>query len=763
MIELGVSPIWSWPVTFGVIVVAVAMTWWTYRRRIGSLSPAAKWSILTCRFLALLLVLLALLRPEFRFRDRSDDVVTVHVLIDESRSMTIADTAGRLPRRERALAVVKEQLPAFRSISEQVEVKFYDFAAQLTLLDADDGQWSSDAMGEESAIGRVLSRIAEGGASDRSAAVLVLSDGAERTPNVDPAEDVRGVARRLGLSGVPIYTVGFGSDGATGGGTELAVEEFQIDPVVFEKKIVPVNGVVRIIGGAGREFSVRLLVEDRTGKTLGESGPMNPVAGGGGANPVTTVKPVSNSERIPVELSFIPDRNGEIKVGLEIEAVDGEVRTQNNRRETIVTVKQGGIRVAYFDRLRPEQKFLRLINTSDKIQLDFVPVLPGGTASSIDVKYFEPGLYDAYIIGDVPASAFGSDRTARLIRCLRDGSGLMMLGGYQNFATGGYGRSALAQYLPVRLNDRPIPTGQPVPAERHIGEAVAMVPTSIGDRRYVMQLVSGADNAEAWAELPRLEGANRLVAANPLVEIWAESEKGVPLLMASEVGGSRVLAFAGDTTFLWVLGGLGEKHQRFWRQVILWLARKEAETDQPVFVRLDRRNVLPDGTIELEYGVQDETAETLADADIKATILIPDGQSAAVSADSVNVDGVRRSTFDGTGQPGDYWAKVSASRGGRFLGLDAFARFIVDQRDLELDEPAANLTLLREISDLSGGAFLAPEELGQLLARWNRSPPGEELLERTRRQTLWDHPLVLAAFIALMTAEWIVRKRSGLA
>src|SRR5690606_23816847 len=81
------------------------------------------------------------------------------------------------------------------------------------------------------------------------------------------------------------------------------------------------------------------------------------------------------SEVIPVELSYLPDRPGEFKIALEVVPLESELKPGNNRLETIITVRQGGIRIAYFDRAtRPEQKFLRDVNRSDKIQLDFQPI-----------------------------------------------------------------------------------------------------------------------------------------------------------------------------------------------------------------------------------------------------------------------------------------------------------------------------------------------------------------------------------------------------
>ena len=46
------------------------------------------------------------------------------------------------------------------------------------------------------------------------------------------------------------------------------------------------------------------------------------------------------------------------------------------------------------------------------------------------------------------------------------------------------------------------------------------------------------------------------------------------------------MAFAADSTWLWYLGGQHEAHQRFWQQVVLWLAHKDTQGDEAVWAKL---------------------------------------------------------------------------------------------------------------------------------------------------------------------------------
>ena len=120
------------------------------------------------------------------------------------------------------------------------------------------------------------------------------------------------------------------------------------------------------------------------------------------------------------------------------------------------------------------------------------------------------------------------------------------------------------------------------------------------------------------------------------------------------------------------------------------------------------------------------------------------------------------SDFDKTLEPGDYWARVKASRGGEILGGVSVTRFHVNARDPELDDPTADYSLLREISHASGGEFLTPDQLLERLKRWaNEGLPGLALT-RQDRLSLWDNWFILLLLVALMTAEWAIRKKRGL-
>jgi hypothetical protein len=141
-------------------------------------------------------------------------------------------------------------------------------------------------------------------------------------------------------------------------------------------------------------------------------------------------------------------------------------------------------------------------------------------------------------------------------------------------------------------------------------------------------------------------------------------------------------------------------------------------------------------------------------------VTTPDGQKQPILPQQMADETM--GTFQATQKPGDYWVRVSAGKDGRPLGPDAVTRFIVDERDLELDNPAADRALLDEISTLTGGYSMPPEQLGSFLNRMLEEGFAHLDVTQVTRLSLWDNWYFLATFVALMSVEWLLRKIRGL-
>ncbi len=747
--SLSFEPVWSWTLTIVACAAMLAATGLAYPRRIQHLPAGWRRALIVLRLTIILLLCAMLLRPALVMESTDKSEAILYVLADASRSMQTTDIPGGGSRREALLKTLTDADPSLKTIAEKAEIRLRDFSDLPKVVETP----GPAADGSVTAIGKTLEATSEEMGRSRVPAIILLGDGRQAASgalDVDPVS----IAKQFGRAQRAIYSVGFGSTEASNAGIDLALEELDVSREVFQGNVLPIRVRLKAVGAQGQNVKVRVLLENRTGKVDGQSGEMEAVPLSEESKSLVSLVPQNASEDQLIRLQIAPNQAGDLKLAVEAEPLPGEVRKANNRVETMIRIRRGGIRVAYFDIPRPEQKWIRKVNDSTRIQMDFYPIRSGTflNRNEIPARFFEPGNYDGYIIGDVPATAFTADQLAKLAQCVARGSGLMMTGGHQNFGQGGYAQSALASLFPIELP----------PENQQLTDPQKMLPSRDGLSHYVLQITSADQNRTRWEALPPLTGANLLRPRDrSLAQILATSEQGYPLLIAHNVGIARVMVFAGDTTWQWVMKGFAEEHSRFWRQTILWLTRKETDDEQTVWITATPRDLSPGQPTELSFGARDaQSGQPIAEAQYEVTVTNPKGelQPVAVRAGV----GMSLATYDKTLESGDYWARVRATVNGQAIAGIAVTRFHVNARDPELDDSTADYSQLREISHSSGGEFLTPEQLLEKLKNWAENGlPG---LSLTRREqiTLWDNWFSLLLIVSLLTIEWAMRKKRGL-
>jgi hypothetical protein len=251
-------------------------------------------------------------------------------------------------------------------------------------------------------------------------------------------------------------------------------------------------------------------------------------------------------------------------------------------------------------------------------------------------------------------------------------------------------------------------------------------------------------------------------------------------LVAHQYGDGRVMAFAGDSTWHWWMRGFESAHKRFWRQIILWLAKKDQAEEGAVWVKLSERRLAPSQRVEFTVGAQDPTGEPLKDAEFKAEIVLPDGSRHPLTL--THQDGQVTGTFRDTQAPGDYAVEVTASKKGSelflpnkkpnssvsdknssdpFLFGTARARFLVFQQDLELDNASADSATMESLAAMTGGQSLAPEQLPDLIRRLTQQTSALEIQQETKK-TFWDTWPFFLMIVCLLSLDWYLRKRWGM-
>lgn len=751
---------WSFVAVVAAALAAVLLLVGPDRSRISS---RQRMTLVLLRVAAFLAVIGCMLRPTLVGSEKSRQEELLVVLADASESMTVADEPGGQTRWER----LRESLTAAEGEAGEmladghhaIRVWRFDRGVDAVEVSAGSpfplGAWEKRAGSGETALGSALDDAVRATAGTTLAGVLLLSDGAQHAyaPRDMPPQLV---ARRLGDSGVPLWTVLYGQQRSGLQGRDAAVEFLGVREEVFVKTSVEVTGRVRLSGLADREVPVLLLAED-------EEGTMREVAR-------MMVRGTAEATEETVRLRWTPQAVGERKLVMRIEPLDNETVVTNNELSTFVNVIDGGLRVVYLEgALRVEQRFLRrVLLASPDMQVDFewIDASQRGRWPA-DLGGLVSGDVDVFLIGDLDATAISKDDAEQIRERVEAGAGIGLLGGIHAFEAGGWSETPLSKLLPF-MPDRLARQAfdEPVRRDLHLSGPLRMLPARRAGRMAIMQLADPSAGPEAnraaWQALPPLDGASRLGRLAPQATVLAETEKREPLLVARNYGAGRVAAFAGDSSWRWVMQGAGDEHRRFWRQFVFWLAGRDELTRESLWVRPLRRRVAPGVSLEFSTGMTRGDGEPIDDVTITAESVDPDGRRRPLrlfpEGDALAGD------VSGFSLPGDWKIAVTAARDGEVVATRE-ARFTVYRQDLELANPVANALLMRQLAEETGQRPRSPEEIGEILAEIKARPAVYDI----RQQWSWDFSDPTAAWpmllltVGLMATEWFFRKRWGLA
>jgi len=812
-----VNPLSFQPVVSPLFVMAVAvglvLFLWVAPSRAG-LPPRRRHGLIAVRLVIFLLLIVVMMRPTLVVTEVKRHSASLLLLLDHSRSMLVEDSFGGKSRWDGLGTLVRSSEAQLRQLADVLDVKTYLFDADprairlfpdaenrsqdqtgsvpqsnkgahdqpvrpgspekprtepgvgtaakhdrlrgnLGAVSKRDGfDFRSPPTGQQTAIGWAIEDVLRREAGERLAGMVLLTDGAQRAyaPRDTPPQLA---ARRLVELGCPLYTVALGQSRGLGQVRDLALKDLISSQTVYVKNRLAVRATLRVDGFAGKRVRVELLYETAPGK--------NEVVA------TQQYKASTDGQLLPVELSYVPQEAGEHKLTLKAVPQEGELVTTNNELSTFVTILKGGIHVLYLEgKLRREQKFLRAaLDSSPNIKLDFWIDRGKPHAGPADLgDRIRAGEYDVFIVGDLDATALTNTTWQLIAKRVDAGMGLMMLGGFHSFGPGGYGATPIGSLLPVVIGrlDRQ-PREGPIRKDLHLVGPLNMRPARpLGLSSPILQLSADPHrNGRLWSELPPLLGANRFRGVKPGAVVLAETAdaRRAPLLVAGMPGPGRVLAFAADSTWRWPMRGFGQAHKRFWRQAVLWLARKDVSSENRVWIELQPRRYRPGSRITLAVGAGNQSGEAMAGVQFEAHVRRPDGTRRTIRLSRHGAQ--TRGTLLDTTATGDYTVTVTASKQGATIGSTA-ARFLVFAQDLELDNPAADPGLLANLARMTadfGGEAVTPEEFSALLSRIAATPPQLDT-ETYVQHNLWDTWTMFSLLVTLLSSEWYLRKRWGL-
>ncbi len=734
-----VLPWWGYLLVFGS---ALVLAWLAYARVPIALSRGMRGLLSALRAVTLVLLIAILLRPVVLVPPAAANNSLLPVLVDVSRSMRLADDDGP-SRLDQARAIVRD-LQA--KLANEYAIELLTFGEALAPGDVE----TLAATARRSDLSGALADLSDRHRRDRVTGIVVLSDGGDTSPQEGAA------TARIGDA--PVLAVGVGrAEGAR------------------DREVLNLTAGEPLLAGASVDLSVSA---SSTG--FGTDPVELRISANGRPLEVRRVTPPSDGAPIHEVFTVSPPADVATVYAIEIPVADGELAAENNRRSVLVPAQTGRRKILMVEGAPGyEHTFLKRALAQDPgLDIDAV-VRKGQNDDGRDTFYVQaaPGrvaalaggypstrgelfVYDAVIFGNIEADFFTRDQLALTAAFVAErGGGLLVLGA-RSFDRQGLSGTPLEEVLPIDLTDRRATVALASnPLEPAAANAPALTPD--GALHPATRLALSIDESrKRWAELPALAAVAPVGGPRPGAQVLVVAPSGggapQPLIAAQRYGQGRSLVFAGEASWRWRMmrpaTDLG--YETIWRQLARWITAGAAA---PVAIA-PLTPTVPGVTERIALTVRDAAFAPVANAEVSLAVTAPNGEARLLTPALSSPRDGRYAVAARFDEPGVYRLEATATRAGVRLGT-AWRQVLVGGVDLEMAQPRLNEAVLQRLAAESKGHYLPAARAGELpaLLRESRVAAGTP-----EQRDLWHNGWSFVVLVALLGAEWLLRRRAGL-
>lgn len=773
------SPGWLMPV--GILASAIAVIVLICYARAG-MQGSQRVIAATLKLLAITALALCVLEPLMSGVRPRPGANLFLVAVDNSQSLSMMDRPGEVSRGESLRATLRDDSPWLTRLGQDFELRRYLVDSRLRSTDSF-RVLSFD--GPSTALRSALSTIASQFRGRPVGGVLLLTDG-NATDWKETEIDWKSLP--------PVYPVVVGGERPPG---DLAVSRVTVTQTNFETAPVTVVAEIACEGLGGRSAVIQLL--DASGKEVQRHTAQLP--GSGSLVRRFQYRPEQPGVAFLRVRAFVSEEEPLIASNRS----KAEATAVNNSRLILVDRGRGPYRVLYLaGRPNWEFKFLRrAVADDDEVELigllriakrepkfsfrgrtdETTNPLFRGFGNQVDPtaeQYDEPVLvrfgtrdqtelregfpktaeqlfeYHAVILDDVEAEFFTRDQMTLLHQFVSHrGGALLMLGGQESFASGGYARTPIGELLPVYF-DKTQPALPPGDYRWSIAREGWLQP-------WIRLRATETEEEKRLAQMPAFRTINGVTGLKPgasvLVSMTSTSTDGTPRpgLVVQPFGKGRSAALLVGELWRWGMrrpDATNHDLDQAWRQTIRWLV-----SDVPGRVEVQvERDSSEHAAAALTIQVRDAAAEPLDNAEVKVTIATPDGKEVALDAVASETTAGEYVTTFVPRISGGYQARVKVTGpDGSDVGSTGVG-FIHEPEVEEFRALLPNRELLERVAERTGGEVLKPDQLEKFVADLpnRRMPVTEPWI-----YPLWHQWPFLVVALACLIGEWGIRRWKG--
>ena len=731
-----------------LILIAVAVGGFIYyiyiRRRVRVPKRTAA-VLMALRATLLVLIVMLLMRPIVVVSSVIPRSSYVSLVVDDSLSMKLNDMPNGLNRLDSTKqALFAGDNPFVRRLEEKFKTNLYGFSGSLTRLkDANDLYGE----GRSSDLAGALNETIKRSSGMPLSAIVIATDGATNVPS-----DLAATIRELRARDIAVFTIGVGN---TSKAVDAELARVSIPRRVLVGSRLNIQAFASLSGFGATKALIGIREDGRAVKTEEVN--------------------LRGNDTQSIDLEITPTNPGIHRYTVEITPLDGEITIENNKQDSLVEVIEGPVRVLHIE---GEPRW-ELGKIRESLQLNEKNVILISLQRTGENKFYRQGIsnqvelatgfpkteeelfsYQGLVLGSVEAGFFTADQLRSIEAFVaRRGGGLLVTGGRLAFDGGRYKGTPIDDLLPLTLQ------GRNVDLSTSFEPVYKALLTTAGQTHPITRLLEdrGA-NQKLWSELPPISITEGLTNVKPGATVLLEGRKAgtnatVPLLIQQRYGRGQTLALTASDTWRWKMrmDAKSTAHETFWRQTLRYLVsgtpfQTEVSAEQDVYAIDDNVRIIAD--------IRDKRFNPVNDARATARITKPSGATVDVPLTFTTLNDVN--TYIGqfkADEPGQHRIDLNATSA-TVGAVSAKSNLLVSEANREFFGASQNSDLLKRIATETGGKYYQTNELQSLLddLTYRQTPYSERVTK-----DLWDMPINFMLIIGLLSGEWFLRKREGMA
>ncbi|MFN2374045.1 MAG: vWA domain-containing protein [Cyclonatronaceae bacterium] len=687
------------------LVASIIFSWWTYRGNQG-LTPGRMWLLTILRGSALFLLILLLFNPVIRKTNILVDKPAIGILLDNSRSVTVAkgDYEGESSYRQAQRGLAPDD-------TSEVSFRFYGFDNDVFRLPGRE----PDLDGTSTDINLALTGIVQ--SEPDLKAIILYSDGIFNRG--------RNPAATVSQLGIPVITVGLGD---TTSMRDLVVRSINVNETGYKNTETPIIAEILNDGFPDTSFEIQLrkdgVVIDRQS--------------------ITTA-----SERSVHRVQFNTKltETGLLRYEILIPELPGEFTPANNRASGTINVLDDQLRVLHIAfEIHPDiSAFRNLLSTDENISPAMLNWYGGEKFSGGGITN-RPDSVDLLILHGYPnrnLSAAIKNEVQSLINELP--ILLLTTPGSDNVTL----TDDMGNRLPVITNRSAGNSGiQLFAVEANSDHPVMELPITDLTRTPLLRApVTGIEPGIGVTELFRARLRNQ--------------ETEAPVITLRTVGNRRISQVNAFELFRW-FQSTNQEHREYMAALLSNLVKWTSnEPDNRLLTISPARPVFDENEqIRFEATLRNESGDFESDALIEITVTKPDAQPGTYTMTN---RGLGRYELQIPTMPAGTYRYEALARKGNTRIDEQSGTVNVSETNLEYIDTRRNDELLAWIAGQTGGTFIPYDEADRLPAILRDLNVLEVVTtEFTTDTPLYQSPAWFILLIVLLTIEWIIRKQAAL-